>query len=150
MDTDPRGNAGLPPEDSWRTGRAWVGVLFGLLGVANIAIAVGELSSGADGTAAGRVLTWLRLLVALAFLAVAVGELRRRAMVDARGVHLVATLRRRTLPWREVIEVRAGRPTVLGDRYGYLEQSGGGRVELPRSGDRLPLLERWHAAMSPR
>ncbi len=157
MDTDPRrGEDGLPPDGqdtlppagSWRVGRPWMGVLFGLLACANIAIAVVELTSGDGATTAGRVLSWLRLLVAVAFLVVAVGEFRRRVAVDAEGVHVIATFRRRTYPWHEVSEVRSGRPTLLGDRYVYLLRNGDKHVELESSGGHLDRLQRWHTAMS--
>ncbi len=140
----------LPPEESWRAGRTWVGVLFVLLAGFNLVLALTDLTDGDPTTTRGAISTWLRLLVVVVFLLVAVGEFRRRVTVDTDGIHLVEPFRRRTYPWQDVAGVRLGRPTLLGDAFVYVLRYGDKHVELPNSGGHLRLLERWHTAVSTR
>lgn len=128
-------------------GRRWAGVLFGVLAGLNLITAVIDIT---DGATPGDLFAWLRLAIVVSFLVLAVAELRRRVAVDANGVHVVEMHRRRTYPWRDVSEVRAGRPTLFGDAFVYLMRHGDTHVELPSSAGHLPLLQRWHAAMSTR
>lgn len=151
---DPRADVaseddGLPPEQSWRAGRPAVAALFALVACVNLASVVVDLLAR-DGAADDRALSWLRLGVVLLFLAVALAELRRRVAVDREGVHVIATVRRRTYPWQDVSEVRSGRPTLFGDGYAYLTLHDDEQVEVPGSRSRVELLSRWHAAMTHR
>lgn len=148
-DDRPREDERLPPEESWRVGRPWVGVVFVVLAALNIALTVPDLLGG-DNVADRGLLRWLPLLVAASFLLVAAEEFLRRVAVDAEGVHLVELFRRRTYPWQHVAEVREGRPTLFGDRFVYLLRYGAKHAELPSSGGRLRLLQRWHAATARR
>lgn len=136
-----------PQEESWRVGRRWATALFGVLAGLNLITAVIDIT---DGATPGDLFAWLRLAIVVAFLVLAVAEFRRRVAVDAEGVHVVEMHGRRTYPWRDVSEVRAGRPTLVSGAFVYLVRHGDKQVELPRSGDHLSLLQRWHAAMSTR
>lgn len=129
-------------------GRLWAGVLFVLLSGANL-FSVLFLTDDYDTTRA-QILTVVRLILVVSFLVVAVGEFRRRVAVDAEGIHIIETIRRRTYPWQDVDEVRLGRPTLLGDAFVYVQRHGAKQVELPNSGGHVRLLQRWHAAMSTR
>ncbi|PYG02201.1 PH domain-containing protein [Georgenia satyanarayanai] len=148
-DDRPREDERLPSEESWRVGRPWAAVLFLVVAALYIAVTVPGLLGG-DGVADRGWRRWIPLPAAAAFLFVAAEEFRRRVAVDAEGVHLVALFRRKTYPWHEVAEVREGRPTLFGDRFVYLLRYGAKHVELPNSGGRLRLLQRWHAATADR
>lgn len=140
----------LPPEESWRVGRPWAGVLFALLACVNLVLVVTDVTGGLVETTGDRVFWWVRLATVVVFLVIALTELRRKARVDATGVHLTEIRRRRTYRWQDISEVRAGRPVMFGDRFVYLLRHGDKHVELPQSGGHLRLLERWHTAMSTR
>ncbi|WP_152189451.1 PH domain-containing protein [Georgenia satyanarayanai] len=148
-DDRPREDERLPPEESWRVGRPWAAVLFIVVAALYVALTVPDLLGG-DGVADQGLRRWIPLLAAAVFLFTAASEFRRRVAVDAEGVHLVELFRRKTYPWHEVAEVRAGRPTLLGDRFVYLLRYGAKHAELPNCGGRLRLLQRWHAAATDR
>ena len=124
-------------------------VTFVLLASINLFVAVTDVTGGVLETTRDRVSWWVRLAAVVAFLVVALSELRRRARVDADGVHVTEGRRRRTYRWQDVSEVRAGRPVMFGDRFVYLLRHGDTHVELPQSGGHLRLLQRWHEAMAP-
>lgn len=138
----------LPPEESWRVGRPWVGVIFVLFAVLNLFVVVTDATGGFVETTRDRVFWWVRVASVVVFLAVALTELRRRASVDAAGVHVTELRRRRTYRWQDISEVRAGRPVMFGDRFVYLLRHGDKHVELPQSGGHLRLLQRWHEAVA--
>jgi len=144
-DDRPREEERLPPEESWRVGRPWAAGLFLVVAALYITLTVPDLLGG-DGVADRGLRRWIPLVAAAVFLLAAASELRRRVAVDAEGVHLVELFRRKTYPWHDVAEVREGRPTLFGDRFAYLLRYGAKHAELPSSGGRVRLLQRWHAA----